>query len=292
MKVKNNRLYPYPVLSVEHDDYIDNTFKAVKCVVSDDSVDVRLECSIAINDEIIKDLIKKDVVGLFCHIECSNTKFRKAFKIDNNDIEQFSVEILSKDVCDSIEVCFALVANKDIDDYKNPNLNEFYQNITINLLKYRTLGYTPTEVYKINKRLNTNGEIPSIFDITKSENDKTITYDYHGEKIVVFLPSSEYSAYENTKGNAVRIKQMMVIVPVLSEILSMISSTETGEIDEYPWYFILENFVSKIEGYSEGFESSSFKNLDSPFKLAQQILRQVSCDAFKELDVLVNREED
>ena len=170
MKVKNNRLYPYPVLSVEHDDYIDNTFEAVKCDVSDDSEDVRLECSIAINDEIIKDLIKKDVVGLFCHIECSNTKYRKAFRIGNNNIEQFSIEILSKDVCDSIEVCFVLVANKDIDDYKNPNLNEFYQNTTINLLKYRTLGYTPTAVYKINKRLDTNGEVPSIFDITKSVN--------------------------------------------------------------------------------------------------------------------------
>ena len=81
MKVKNNRLYPYPVLSQGHDDYVDNRFYPNDLSFEYDSEIATIKANIIIGDEIIKSLISNESISLNCHVECSTTKYRKIFKI-------------------------------------------------------------------------------------------------------------------------------------------------------------------------------------------------------------------
>lgn len=294
MKVKNNRLYPYPVLSMYHDDYKDNTFNAEDIELSYDSETATVEGEIIINDETIKDLIANGFIRLYCHIECSTTKFRKIYEVDDNDLPHCKIDVPLKDICDTVEICFVLVANKTIENYSNDNLSDFYNGARITLYEYSTLGYTDTIEYKIKKSLNSNGDIPSVFDIIKSETAEEISFEYlNSDKIQVFLPAYDYGVYIDTKGDAIRTKQMMTVVPALQEIFETInSSADTSEFEDRAWFSILEKAVSKLEGYSDGFASDNFKNRQlSMFALAQKALKAVSSDAFKEIDEFVTRED-
>jgi hypothetical protein len=290
MKVKSNRLYPYPVLSEQHDDYIDNTFNVDDMVVTDDPYSVSIVCDVVINDKVIKELIADGGIKLFCHIECPVTKYRKAIEVNYRDDGKCEITIPSKDICDTIDICFVLVANRNIENYVNSNLNEIYSGLDITLFKYRTLGYTKTFSYEITKRLDSNGDIPSIFDINKSEDSKVITYDDGGDKIIIYLPAYEYGVYVDTTGSSIRLKQMMTVIPVLAEVLSRIKDN-AAEYEEKGWYLVLDNALKKIPGYENGLESEALKT-DSTYALAQQIFKEVSNDAFKQFSDLVNRETD
>ena len=294
MKVKNNRLYPYPILSTNHDDYKNNKFDVEDLEFSYDSVLATVEGKIKIDDETVNNLVAKDSVCLFCHIECSTTKYRKIFKVDETKLPVFKIDIPLKDICDVVEICFVLVANENIEGYKNDNLNDSYNDVKINLYKYNTFGYTDTFAYDIKKSLNSNGDIPSIFDITKSETEQETTFDYlTGDKIKVYLPADDYNIYIDTKGDAVRIKQMMTVVPALEEIFEAIRNSEDRQdFESRGWYSILERAVCKMEGFEDGFDSEAFRNYDSMFRLAQKLLRSVSTDAFKEIDAFVTKEEE
>lgn len=288
MKVKNNRLYPYPVLSEEHDDYIDNTFKVENLLLEHDSETAEITGSVVIADETIKNFLRTNKVSLFCHVECSTTKFRQIFQIDFESMSSFKIVIPLKNINDTIEICFVLVANTNIENYKNDNLHSRYFDANITLFQYRTLGYTETEEFKIKKQLDTNGEIPSIFDITKSETEDNITFDYmSGDKIVIYLPANDYAVYENSKGVAIRIKQMLTVIPVLSELLETLKNEGTDDFSDKGWFIVLEKAISKLPGFSDGFESDNFRNLDSSFKLAQLVFKQISHDAFNELEQLM-----
>ena len=288
MKVKNNRLYPYPVLSQDHDDYVDNSFYPNDLSFEHDSETATIKANIVIGDELIKSLIGDGSVSLNCHIECSTTKYRKVFKIGFDELSDCRIDIPLKDINDTVEICFVLVANRDIENYSNPNLNTRYFDANITLFKYRTLGYTETEEFKIKKQLDTNGEVPSIFDITKSETEEHITFDCEtGDKIIIYLPPEDYLIYEKSKGTAVRIKQMMTVIPVLVEIFDILKTGDNSDFVDKGWYMVLERALEKIPGFKDGFESDNFKNSNSSFELAQKVFREVSTDAFKELDVIM-----
>ena len=288
MKVKNDRLYPYPVLSQSHDDYVDNSFYANDLTLEHDSETATIKADIVIGDSEIKSLICDESISLNCHVECSTTKYRKVFRISPEELESCTISIPLKDINDTVEICFVLVANRDIEEYTNPNLNERYLDANITLFKYRTLGFTETEEFKIKKQLDTNGEVPSIFNITKDETKKIITFDCDsGDKIDIYLPADDYLVYEKSKGTAIRIKQMMTVIPVLTEIFEILKSGDNADFVDKGWYLVLEKAIEKIPGYSDGFDSDNFKNLDSSFSLAQKVFREVSGDAFKELDTIL-----
>ena len=85
MKIRRNRIYPYPVLSTLSDNFINNTF------ISDmqfeyDSVVATITIRNTIEDQEIVSFISKGLVKLFCHVECSVTKYRNAFEIPANEI--------------------------------------------------------------------------------------------------------------------------------------------------------------------------------------------------------------
>ena len=253
MKVKNNRLYPYPVLSQDHDDYVDNSFYPNDLSFEHDSETATIKTNIVIGDEMIKSFISDGSISLNCHVECSTTKYRKVFKIGFDELNDCKIDIPLKDINDTVEICFVLVANQDIESYSNPNLN-----------------------------------VPSIFDITKSETEEHITFDFEtGDKIIIYLPPEDYLIYEKSKGTAIRIKQMMTVIPVLVELFGILKSGDNSDFVDKGWYMVLERALERMPGYKDGFDSDNFKNLNSSFELAQKVFREVSTDAFKELDAIM-----
>lgn len=281
MRIPTNRLYPYPIYSQFSDDYVNNQF-FVEREVEYDSENATITFDTKIDNEDIIELINKGDVGIFCQIDCSSTKYREIFEIP------YSLEKVSKDIPlyklnREVEIICLLVTKKHISDFSPNTVNDLYQDQSIEIPEFVVIGYTNTDEILFTKKIDVNGEIPSIFTITMSEEYEDVVYDTSDEQITIFLPKHQYEIYESYRGSGVRIKQMMIIVPVLSSIIKSIQSGEEG-LDNKGWYSALENALVNL-GYSSGFEDSKFLQEDT-FELSQKILKHVSLDAFNEFDKL------
>ena len=280
MRVSRSRLYPYPIYSELTDHYVNNDF-SVDADIEYDSENATVTLFVSLLDEQIRDLVNNRLVGLFCHVECSSTKYRELFEISVNDEDGKAVlEIPLYKLNDTVEVMCVLVAKEDIDDFKDDNLSELYRDEVIHFPRYGTIGYTDTTEMTLVKRIDVNGDVPSIFQVCEDTSGTLIQTDYNQDQIFIYLPKDQYEIYENYKGRGVRVKQMMLIIPALIEAIDQIKNDQS-DYSDLPWYIVIEEAVRK-KGY-QGFDDESFKSRSS-YEIAQEILGDVAKEAFDEFD--------
>lgn len=75
MEIKN-RLFPYPVLCIENDDYINCEFN-IKFNQFEELKEIVLQFEVELNNNELLELIRQGEAEYIVHIECSNTSFRK-----------------------------------------------------------------------------------------------------------------------------------------------------------------------------------------------------------------------
>lgn len=285
MRVRTNKLFPYPVLSEYSDSYKDNTFL---CDTSFeyDSVTAYIKLKFTLNDQTIKVLLKNDKIGLFFVVDCSETKYRELFPIFLDKNDEFTQEIPLERLNGDIEIVSLLISNDEIINYSNNNLSDEYRNETVILPKYAIVGYTDTDVFYVNKKIDANGDIPSIFTICPKVNQNHMSYELAGDTITISLPKNEYDIYSEYKGKSKRLKQMMINFPVLVDVLDELKVDNT--YSDRAWYNALNSILSN-KGYPEGIASDTFKNKSS-LEIAQDLLGNLIQDAFKDFDDLNSQE--
>ena len=287
MKISKNRIYPYPIYSELSDDYKNNDF-SLEADIEYDSETASLQLEVNLEDEVIRELIINRLVGLYCHVECSSTKYRELFELSlNTEDSVYNIEIPLFKLNDNIEVMCMLVAKENIASFVDDNLGDLYEGEKIRFPQYGTIGFTDTTELTLVKRMDINGDIPSVFTIVASEEEKEIQTEFNGDQIEIFIPKDQHEIYENYKGTGIRVKQMMVIIPALIEVLDIIKTGEGG-FDDLPWFIVIEEAIKKLN-YT-GFDDDNFKNKPS-FELAQEILGDIAKDAFNEFDAM-NKDKD
>ena len=282
MKVRNNRLYPYPVYSKSLNHYVNNSFN-VETDLTFDSEKAYINLNIDISDSVLLEMLKNNDIGLYTHVECSVTKYRELFEIPLSSNGNYTIELPLTSLNENVEILTVLIATKGISNYVNQNLSEEFKNEVIMFPQYSMIGFTDTEEFTINKKIDTNGDIPSIFIITKSEEHDKMTFNAFNDQIQIYLPKDEYDIYERSRGTSRRIKQMMINLPVLVEVIDSIKNENSHEFETFAWYPILEDAFKK-QGYSS-FEDNGFKSRNS-IELAQCILGHIFKDAMNEFDAL------
>lgn len=283
MRIDKNRIFPYPVYSELVDDYKENDF-SLETSIEYDSETAIISLQLSLMDTVIREHLENHQMGLFCHVECSSTKYRELFSLSPFEDEfKYEISIPLSQLNGSVEIMCVIVANEEFLDFHDENISEFYEGSTIHFPIYGTIGYTDTTEFNIVKKLDINGDIPSIFSITVNENEvqKNIEVNYCNDQITIYLPKNEFSIYEEYKGTGVRVKQMMIIIPALTEIIEKLKK-DSGEFESFPWYVILEEAVIK-KGYESGFADSRLINKESVL-IAQELLGDVARDAFAEFD--------
>lgn len=282
MRINQSRIYPYPVFSE-----LTNDYKCKGLVVDTeleyDSEKAYIKLKPEIEDKKICDMIENDECGLFCHVECSSTKYRELFELDYSANQpEYNIEIPLYKVNDAVEIMCAIVAKEDIDSFSDDNLNPLFDGMQISFPRYATIGYTATTEIVITKRIDVNGDVPSIFSINRSDTDTNISYDYTGDQIVVYLPAEQYKVYFDYVGQGVRVKQMMLNLPVLVDVINVVKEDNAG-LENRAWYAVLESAFQR-NGYT-GLDDPQFKAADT-IMLAQIILGDICKDAFNEFDIM------
>jgi hypothetical protein len=281
MKINNS--YPYPVLYLNNDDYVDSSFNT-NIKVYESFGEVKIHADFKLNNQGIHELIDKLLGVYLIHIECGQTSFRQAYQTNKKTLD---ISIPTNELRGRISIHSFILAKEKIDNYQNHLLNDWFKDIPITFEKGNFLAIgdaIETTLFEENLELL---NLPSIAKVTKSHKNDFMEVDIHSSIITISLPEYEYNQYASNANS--RLKNTIlstVIVPSLVYVFSKIQEN-SGDLEEYTWYQVLEKIFAEnnLNIHDVGTDSLS------ALKAAQMVLRKPLKTSFEEIEKL-NKMED
>lgn len=239
--MKFNNSFPYPVLSVENDDYIGSKFETtVEAQKTFGQLYINLNCKL--QDSRIASLINEGKARYALHVECPQTSFRKVYQSEESKIV---AAINENHLRGKIDVHPFILANETIEGYTNSNLNDFYTDATITYEKGNILALgEAVEVTLFEEDLESQN-LPSIVTVRRSESAKELVVSLNSPQIIIELPKAIYDQYAINAGS--RLKETIlsvVILPSLMEVFYTLKE-DSADYSEYKWYQVLEQIFKK-----------------------------------------------
>lgn len=244
MQIKN-KLFPYPVLCCEIDDYKDNRFD-VKIDVSRDIHNIKFSFNVNLNDILLKKMLKNSKVELVFHIECAKTLFRKIYK---TNLLKTTINIPECYLNGNIEVCCLILAKEEIFNYSNPNFSEDYESTSFNISKGNILAFYNLPRIEITKDTEELSKVSSIFSILRKDckDHEGIEVDLNEDKIKIWLSTEEFNKYRECAVSPIfqPILHATLILPALIYALDMISIQGENEFNELRWFKAIDKILQK-----------------------------------------------
>ena len=246
--VIKDRLFPYPVLCEDTDDYVEGSFHSNIELVNSDAVVTDLRFNIELNNPGLRALISRGQAKYVIHLECSNTAFRTVLPSFSDVI---NYRLMNKNVSGDVAVLVMIVAEEKIPFYTNPTLNEDYTDVDLVIERGSILAYENLQPIRIHKNYEELGERDSIFTIVRedrmdSNEEKAIWFNAEGDKIQIFVNEDVYSSYTNYCSNvAMRPFVLSVLVsPALTYVIELLRQNEEDipSYASYHWFMKLEKY--------------------------------------------------
>ena len=268
MKIRNSRMFSYPILSDMYDDYKNSTFK-INVTAKKNSKKMKVTIIPTITCPAIIDLISKNFAELVVHFECGRTRYRKIQKLDlqGNDFEFYG-----GDLNENLQVIAFIVAKKDITNYRSRDFNEDYGDLTFNIEKGSMIGISNQLDIPVPKNIYDLSSVDSIVSIvTNDEEKESMTIDLSDTKIWVKLPSEIFIGYTGmgkTISKYTPILHSMFVIPALTYALDYLKSTEWMDVENNLWFKVIKK---KCEEKYGSFDKSLIENKTS-IKIAQELI--------------------
>lgn len=241
------RLYTYPVLSNEKDDYVNSTIKVEAKHAMSGVNTLELDFDIEMNCDVLKNMINNGQAAYIIHLECSTTAFRTAIK---SQIPHIHKEIPISRLNGNVEMVAFIIATENIKHFKSKDWNEDFGDIDFNLEKGSVLAYENLNELNITKDYEEFSNASSIFMVYKRITDeiKPIDVELEGHKIRIGLGSDEYKIYTRfyKRSEMQPILNSMIILPALVYVFEELK--QQGGIEQYrnrKWYESLEQAYIK-----------------------------------------------
>lgn len=273
MKLKAD-LFPYPVLTPELDDYIDNTsFQVSNLEAHIEGSDlVSIRCIFEVHNKQLQRLLENKELVYALHLEGEASSYRKLITtFAENPFLNISIknDVLPK----KLFVNCLILANTTIKNYRNETFNSLYYDDTYvvdTLYKGDIVAFLPTQIFEFEVYNVALGQ-DSIFTVSK-HNEPYMGLELSGDKIEIILPQDMFSTYK-TWGN-IRDKKFLfisaIIMPALIEALGEIKN-ETVSSD-LQWVLSINDILER--------ENIDLSN-HSLFVVAQKLLQQPFDDVIK-----------
>lgn len=272
--------YPYPIWG-----WYEN-YKTPKAEVSlteklDDPEAFVYEMDINNNDPAILELINNGKATYACIATCSSTFYNKFV---TSPTPHISIKISREDVFGDVEIKFLIVATCDIPNYKNSNLNDFYENeaflpkgAAIAILKHGQFEATPTS----GKRL---GDVIKVVENTVDEN---IEYEFDNPCIRIALPKDMFTIFNDYASD---YKGVLHSTIVYNALLEAVSNLPQYESSEYDWVKYVKKEIENMDDILPLDELIAEKGDDATYSIAEamkicdHILKNPFFRAFKDLE--------
>lgn len=256
MKIRNTRIFPYPVLSSMYDDYINCNFN-IDVKAKKGKKRIYIEIVPTINSETLSSLIRNDVAEIIVHFECGRTRYRTTKKLNLEELLSF--EFPSGDLNDNLEVIAFVVSKKDIHNFgcKKNEFNADYGNTTFEIESGSILAISNQKDIPIPKDIYDLSNVNSIVSIISKQEDDTskeINITLTDKKIRVLLPKDtyiDYSGIGKTENQYTPILHSMFVFPALVYALDYLKAMDDDkwmDVENYLWFKVIKKKVEEIHG--------------------------------------------
>lgn len=241
------RLYTYPVLSEERDDYFDSIFDADVNYKMNGVNNLLLDVNIEMNNNELRDMLLSGEAEYVVHIECANTSFRTTIHAITDRVSR---EIPIGRINGRLEIIVLIVTKKDIDSFVNSKWEEDYQGLSFEVSKGSILAYKNIPSFDVVKNYEELNNASSIFKVYKrlTNEPKPMEVDISMPQIGIGFGMEEYDIYSRfcDKEEFQPILNSMIVFPALIYVFEELKQ-ENG-IDNYEgrnWYISLSKAYEK-----------------------------------------------
>lgn len=239
------KLYPYPVLITDTDDYVNSSFQF--------AVDVKkgireLEFSFTMDlqNAEMEQLIRDGFAEYLIHIECPQTCYREVVK--SNEMV-YAKRIPEKDLNGKVSICAFVVAKRELAAYSNSDFNPDYENASFTIEKGSILAIGGQYDLNIVKDTEELAKIPSIFTICKyaADTDASMKIDIDGDKIVIALSDSSFEDYKllTNMPSLIAVFHAIIIVPALIYVFETLRREELEDYENRRWFMAIRKTLAK-----------------------------------------------
>ena len=288
MEIKN-RLFPYPVLCQDNDDYIGSVFE-VDSKLNEELANIVLEFNIKLtdNDELLW-LVREGSAEYIIHIECSSTSFRTAIPTANSRI---TYNIPKAKINNELSLLGMIVAKKDINKFKNKHLNEDYEGEVINFKKGSILAYVNMPKVFVTKNYEELAGNDPFFTVIKrvnqDQNERNIvSYDINEAKIKILVDPEVYDEYTKyyTNPNMEAITNTLLVMPALAYTIEVLRTDGIEVYKSLYWYRKISK-ACQLQGVD--FENDIIYNYEkTSVEIAQQMLQFPINRSFANLSIIL-----
>lgn len=238
MEIKN-RLFPYPVLCEDTDDYIAGGFDVGAEIISQDINSIVLKFRMNLDNAGLKNQISQGNAEYIIHIECSNTSFRTVIHTFS---DEETYRISSGKVNGEIALLGMVVSKKDIPFYRNNNLNPDYSDIDLMIPRAAILAYYNMPKINVLKNYEELSKEDSLFSVVREmrldhNEEKPIHFQLDPERIKIFVDEEVYSAYIQYQNNLI-MRPLIMSILVMPALTYMMEELRQGyeEYEGYRWF--------------------------------------------------------
>lgn len=267
----NKRLFSYPVLSEDKDDYR-NTHFNIHCVTTSNINDYNFSFSIDMNNEEIAELIRDNMAEYAIHIECTSTSYRNLLRTSK---ENCSIIIPCGDINGEVELCGLVVAKEYIDNFSSKDLDDDFNDITFSIKKGSILAYKNLDSVHIQNNNLDKLNSESIFAINRLNKNISTPISVilnNQDKIIISLDTQLFKTYNSMsqRTNTRDIINSLIILPTLVYLFETLKQASEISLDEYrnnDWYRSLERSF-----YEDGMDFEDEVAKRDSLELAQRLM--------------------
>lgn len=286
-----NRLFTYPVLSDEKDDYKKSMFSVDYEQTMQGVNSLKLTFDIAMNCKELERLIISGQADYVIHLECSTTAYREVIHSVSKHIEHI---IPIGRINGSFDVVAFVILKKNITNYTCGDWVDDFNGMAFNLSAGSILAYQNLPGLDITKDYEEFTNAGSIFSVYKrpTEKDCTAKISLDSSKIRIGLGSKDYDIYAvySAKTELQSLFHSMLILPVLVYVFEELKQ-EGGE-ETYrnkEWFIALERAYLK-RGIL--FMDEVFNPEKTSYQLAQEAMELPISKAFEQIPIFFDTTED
>lgn len=278
MEIKN-RLFPYPVLCDETDDYEEEGLK-VSSTTTEGMNDINGIVKFSLENEAMLDLIRMGYAEYVLHLECSSTSYRKVIR---SDVSEISYSIPKSRVNVEVTVLALIVAKRKIENFVSDTLNEDYEGENISFEKASILAYKNLPRIYIYKNYEELAGNESLFSIIKvglpgDEDVKPLAFDLTGDRIKIMVDPETYGAYIRFQQKP-SIAMSLLVMPAVHFMIDELRESPDS-FSGCMWFMKMKQFY-KAQG--KDFIDDVIHSDRNIVEIAQEMLKSPVGKAYRDL---------
>lgn len=274
----SNRIYAYPVLCDENDDYNNLEFNVKFIHEMIDIDNLCLSFSIDMQSKYLDQLILKGLAKYVVHVECSTTSYRTLHRFSSNE---FKTTIPISKLNGKVEIVAMIITENNIDDFYSNEWNEIFEHTHFKIRKANIIAYKTLDSLQIIKDYEEFNNANSIFSVFKvDKEDAYMSINLEGQKIKLGLSTKDYNNYIVLSKNETyqAIVNNMVVFPALIFTFEEIQQEDGTKYKDRDWFVSLFNTFTKMG-------KNFMDELDDKesYQLAQTVMQSPIAKGFEQL---------